>query len=236
MKGKKWTLVLGLGLLGVAAVVLAADSVGGSKGGPGYPKRDLTGLQLWDVVRVVGPDRMILRQGAKQHTVRLLGVSNPQVKSGDKNGAGYQARALEFLSNLLAGERVFVLWGQVRRADRKELTAVKLFREPDGLYVNLEAVRQGYLRMGRDDLGTEQGLFEAYQQRAKLAGKGLWGLPSQVKPAVEGQGKSRVYVTKAGKKYHRGSCRFLARSKIAMSMAGAKSRGYTACKICGPSR
>ena len=43
-----------------------------------------------------------------------------------------------------------------------------------------------------------------------------------------------VYITESGTKYHRGSCRYLADSKIAISRAEAIAQGYTACKVCKP--
>ena len=231
MRGKRWTLAAGLCLLSVAMVVLAADTAGPLNRAPSYPRRELSGLELWDVLRVVGPDHVILKKGSKQQTVRLVGLAVPQLKSPGLKETAYQSRAVEFLSNLLSGERVFVLRGPRQRQGLQE---VKLFREPDGLYVNLEVVRQGYSPMAPGRLGTEQRLFQVYQQRARQAGKGLWGLPAKAKSADQGQGKNMVYVTKAGKKYHRGDCQFLAKSKIAMSLSQAKSRGYTACKICKP--
>ena len=45
---------------------------------------------------------------------------------------------------------------------------------------------------------------------------------------------STVYITRTGEKYHRSSCSCLRRSKIAISLKNAKSRGYTACKRCRP--
>ena len=43
-----------------------------------------------------------------------------------------------------------------------------------------------------------------------------------------------VYVTDTGKKYHRGSCRYLSRSKNAMKEKAAIAAGYGACKVCRP--
>ena len=43
-----------------------------------------------------------------------------------------------------------------------------------------------------------------------------------------------VYITKTGEKYHRGSCQYLSQSKIAISLANAKARGYTPCSVCKP--
>ena len=42
-----------------------------------------------------------------------------------------------------------------------------------------------------------------------------------------------VYVTRTGKKYHRGGCRYLRRSKIPISLEAAKQR-YGPCSVCRP--
>jgi hypothetical protein len=43
-----------------------------------------------------------------------------------------------------------------------------------------------------------------------------------------------VYVTKTGNKYHRGSCRYIKKSKIAMTKTEAQKKGYKACTACKP--
>jgi hypothetical protein len=43
-----------------------------------------------------------------------------------------------------------------------------------------------------------------------------------------------VYITRTGKKYHRGDCRYLSQSKIEVSLKDAKARGFTPCKVCHP--
>ena len=43
-----------------------------------------------------------------------------------------------------------------------------------------------------------------------------------------------VYITKTGKKYHLGNCRYLKKSKIKISLKEACERGYTPCKVCKP--
>lgn len=42
-----------------------------------------------------------------------------------------------------------------------------------------------------------------------------------------------VYGTRTGKKYHAAGCRYLAKSKVPMSLSDAKARGLTACSVCG---
>lgn len=43
-----------------------------------------------------------------------------------------------------------------------------------------------------------------------------------------------VYITKTGKKYHKGDCRYLKKSKIKISLKDACKREYTPCKVCKP--
>jgi len=43
-----------------------------------------------------------------------------------------------------------------------------------------------------------------------------------------------VYITNTGRKFHRGTCRYLKKSKIKIDKKDAISRGYTACKVCKP--
>ena len=43
-----------------------------------------------------------------------------------------------------------------------------------------------------------------------------------------------VYVTRTGPKYHRGTCRSVSQSKIAMKLSEAVKR-YSACSVCRPS-
>jgi hypothetical protein len=52
--------------------------------------------------------------------------------------------------------------------------------------------------------------------------------------AQSDQQTQTVYITRTGKKYHRDGCRYLASSKIPVSLKDAKARGYTACKVCHP--
>lgn len=45
-----------------------------------------------------------------------------------------------------------------------------------------------------------------------------------------------VYVTRTGEKYHRGTCRYLSRSKIPTTLRDAKRNGYDPCSVCRPPR
>ena len=92
--------------------------------------------------------------------------------------------------------------------------------------------------------------FRKLQAFARQAEKGLWAKaepapkvkppvatpPATVRQPVRPVEKDvTVYVTRTGKKYHRGNCRYLRRSKIAISLDDAKTR-YSPCSVCKPPR
>lgn len=43
-----------------------------------------------------------------------------------------------------------------------------------------------------------------------------------------------VYITQTGSKYHMYGCRYLSKSKIAISLSNAKAQGYGPCSVCNP--
>ena len=54
-------------------------------------------------------------------------------------------------------------------------------------------------------------------------------------PPQQAQTKGQtVYATKTEKKYQRETCRYLAQSKIPVSLKDAKARGLTASSVCKP--
>lgn len=63
------------------------------------------------------------------------------------------------------------------------------------------------------------------------------GEGAAVAPVVPSSGTDSdvtVYITKSGKKYHLDGCKFLAKSKIPISLSEAKAKGYTPCSVCNP--
>jgi hypothetical protein len=58
---------------------------------------------------------------------------------------------------------------------------------------------------------------------------------AQQRPTAQPTNQTQtVYITRTGKRYHRDGCRYLATSKIPISLKDAKAKGYTACKVCHP--
>jgi len=57
---------------------------------------------------------------------------------------------------------------------------------------------------------------------------------TQLKAAPTDGKDVTVYITRTGKKYHRGSCRYLRKSMIPIKKKDAIGRGYTPCSVCKP--
>ncbi len=83
-----------------------------------------------------------------------------------------------FLENLLRGESVYVVYdSMVKEEDEKDRYVAYLYRSPDGLLINLEAVRQGFCITDRNCDFEEKATFLHYERKAKRLKKGIWGRP-----------------------------------------------------------
>ena len=130
-----------------------------------------------------------------------------------------------FLKNLLKGEAVNLRFGNEERGKYGKLLAY-VYRAPDGMFVNLEIVRQGYGHAYTKFPFKHMEIFREYEKKTRQIGKGLWAgesskptstatkfSESTTKPASQSASESNVngnmtvYVTKSGKKFHRESCR-----------------------------
>lgn len=67
-------------------------------------------------------------------------------------------------------------------------------------------------------------------QKATAAGGGSASMTARSTAGAS----TRVYVTATGECYHRGACRYLSKSKIAISLKDAQARGYRPCSVCKP--
>ena len=206
-----------------------------------YPVEDFTGNTAYKVVRVIDGDTVKIDYNSRLTNVRLIGVDTPETVHPSKSVEVYGKEASDFTKNLLLGESVYLRFDTDRTDTFGRLLAY-VYRAPDGLFVNLEIVRQGYGHAYTQFPFKHMELFRYYGNRARIAGKGLYGVPqarvtsqSEASTAVESESEGEVYVTHTGKKYHREECISLRRSKIPISLAEAKQR-YGPCGRCNPPR
>ncbi len=201
------------------------------------------------VSRVVDGDTVELLVDGVPLKVRLIGLDTPETVHPQQPVEHYGKEASTFTRNLLRGESVYLIRGQ-EKVDRYGRTLGYLYRAPDGLFVNAEIIRQGYghaytMYSFREDLMVR---FKDLENRARKAGKGLWavtdklsgiyGRPFGAKLDIPLRTKTDVcevvvYATKTGNKYHKGSCRYLKKSRIPMMLADAK-KVLTPCGACKP--
>ena len=87
------------------------------------------------------------------------------------------------------------------------------------------------LKAGTDYTVTYKNNVKPGTASMAIKGKGNYtgtrALAFKVKPAG-------YYVTKSGKKYHVDGCRYLGKSKVKISLAEAKQKGYAPCSVCKP--
>ena len=151
----------GFVLLGLLAVESFALDFGGSD-------------STFVVERVVDGDTVMIDFHGKSTRVRLIGVDTPETVHPRKPVECYGPEASTFTKNLLRGEHVFLRFGDERR-DRYDRLLAYVYRAPDGLFVNLELVRQGYARAYLRYPFEFAELFGEAQAKAVAVGKGVWG-------------------------------------------------------------
>lgn len=143
---------------------------------PATPRRDFTGSPTSQVIRVIDGDTVVLLLEGKETRVRLIGVDTPETVHPQKAVEAYGKEASRFTENLLKGESVYVEYEPgPSKLDRYGRTLAYLYRVPDGLFVNLEIVRQGYGHAYVAFPFQHMELFRSYERRAREAEKGLWG-------------------------------------------------------------
>ena len=209
-----------------------------------YPVEDFTGDTAYKVVRVIDGDTVKIDYNGKATNVRLIGVDTPETVHPNKPVEAYGKEASNFTKNLLLGESVYLRF-DIDKTDKYGRLLAYLYRAPDGLFVNLEIVRQGYGHAYTQFPFKHMELFRYYGNRARTVGKGLYGAPkagidavssgSEGSSAVESESGGEVYRTRTGKKYHREGCTSLSRSKIPISLTEAKQK-YSPCGRCNPPR
>ncbi len=147
------------------------------------------------VQRVVDGDTVVLDQIG---TVRLIGVDTPETVDPRKPVQAFGVEASRFLTSMLSGKSVRLDYDH-DRTDKYRRTLAYLYL-PDGTFVNLEIVRQGFghayvtypFRYLED--------FRAAEREAREAGRGLWALPEQA--AAPASTPDRVWVNTSARVYH----------------------------------
>ena len=87
----------------------------------------------WDTVVL----QIFTASGTQQYTCRLVGVDTPRQSIRQKPVEAYGKEASAFLTNLLKGEKVWIEQEAGNEPDRYGRSLVYLYRQPDGMFINL---------------------------------------------------------------------------------------------------
>lgn len=217
---------------------------------PEIPEKDFNDSEAYKIVRIIDGDTVVALIDGKETKIRLIGVDTPETVHPKKSVETYGKEASQFTRNLLQGESVYLEYepGAYRRDKYGRLLAY-LYRAPDGLFVNLEIIRQGYGHAYTKYPFGKMELFRFYEKKARESNKGLWVEPKAYKLGFETvidpdtgikkcvkkdySDKIILYITKTGSKYHRDGCRYLRKSMIPIELEEAKKE-YSPCSACCP--
>jgi endonuclease YncB( thermonuclease family) len=197
------------------------------------------------VVSITDGDTLIvLDENKTQHKIRLDGIDTPET------GQAFGSKAKQALGDKVFQKSVRVEWKE-RGRYKRIIGTIYL----DDRNINKEMVEEGWAWHYKQYSDDED--LAAAERGAKAAGRGLWADPKPIppwdyrhnpnlrsvadtepgstlqQPAASQTENVAVYVTRTGAKYHRGSCRYLRKSKIPISLSEAKRR-YGACLVCKP--
>lgn len=163
---------------------------------------------------------------------------------------------VSLIGNLLLGSAAYTYYGHAANYDNITAENQTLSDELDAAYNDLqvaEAENLDYEKTISDlssqiqALNDEKSSLQTQVTQLTDSNKNLQSQVDQLKASNSSSSSSSggssaasstpqsrtVYITNTGSKYHKSGCRYLKKSKIAISLSEAKSRGYTACSVCG---
>ena len=142
------------------------------------PATNFSNAPACKVMSVAADNSVMVMIGGKEVSVRLMGLTSVLPPWAD---ADAKKRIHAWLANLLKGESVCVKYDSATAGDAAGRTRAYLYRAPDGLFVNLEMIRQGKALAAAKYVGDHQMMFSFYQGRARANGKGVWKRPAGAK-------------------------------------------------------
>ncbi len=187
--------------------------------------------EIWRTCVIVIDGDTIVLDG--NEIVRLIGIDTPETKDPRKPVQHYGTDAYEFTKRLVEGKKVRLAY-DLNEKDKYGRTLAYVYLE-DGTFLNAEVVKQGYGFAYRYFFFKYFDEFKQYEREARANEIGLWsdGRGEESQLARENE-SDIVYITRAGKKYHREGCGSLRRSKIPILLYEACKRRYAPCSNCNP--
>lgn len=214
-----------------------AEAFGASVNWDPYTKSVRISDQLYNVVRVVDGDTIVVDYGGSEETVRLIGVDTSGSVNPDASRETHADAASEYTQSRLSGKQVEL---EFDVQERDEYGRILAYVYVDGTMHNDSLLREGYAVTASVSPNTR------YSDRFASTAKARYDKtnsqpaasaaeePVQQSPVSSISDSRTVYITNNGSKYHTSGCRYLRKSKIPISLSSAKAHGYTPCSVCRP--
>ena len=180
-----------------ACLTFAADTPTKSKL-PKFEAPKFAGATAYPVLRVVDGDTIVVlteksKTSISTTKVSLIGVDTPETVRPSKPIERYGKEASTFLTNLLKGEEVYLLYeGKTPTKDTYGQLLAYVYRAPNGLFVNAEIVRQGYGHAYVKYPFKYMEQFKRLESAARSAKRGLWSPERKSAPVVSTPKKKPV--------------------------------------------
>lgn len=127
----------------------------------------------YQVVRIIDGDTFEIKYKGKLTSVQLIGVDAPETMRSKQRQETYGEEATEYLQDFLLDKVVNIHYDETER-DKHDRILGYVYRASDGIFVNLEIIREGYAEVDLRYPFKYKELFTDYESRAKKERIGLW--------------------------------------------------------------
>lgn len=130
---------------------------------------------LYSINHFVDGDTIAVNMNGKTETVRFIGIDTPETHKPNTPVQCYGPAAAAFTKNIIGTNRVRLVSDPLSTDRDRYDRLLRYVYLPNGTLVNEKLVQNGFAFYYPYFPFTKSQMFEADQQSAKAAGKGLWG-------------------------------------------------------------
>ena len=127
----------------------------------------------YQVIRIIDGDTFEIQYEGRPTSVQLIGVDAPETVRSGKPPERYGEEATRFLQDILLDESVYFRFDE-NKWDKYDRILGYVYRVSDGIFLNLEMIREGYARVDTRYPFKHEDTFTDYESRARTDRKGLW--------------------------------------------------------------
>jgi len=141
---------------------------------PGPPPATAPAGETALVTRVIDGDTVDVTIGGRRERVRLLGIDAPERRTEERPAEPFEKEATDFARRLARGRQVTLATDPGHEDRDRYGRLLRYVYLPDGRFLNLELVCQGYARAYTRYRFTRQKEFRACEKEARSHGRGMW--------------------------------------------------------------